>query len=91
MFLTWLSQIILLRMSTKKTFTGAVINAIRRMDLLDCAQPTRAFVPSVAPVGEVTIPANQSPVSLLTTSTGSIEIVPEDIVAIPPDAPSIPL
>ena len=74
-----------------KTFTGAIINAIRRMDLSDSAQPTRAFVPSVAPVGEVTIPAKQSPVSLITTSTGSIDIVPGDIVAIPPDAPSIPL
>jgi hypothetical protein len=74
-----------------KTFTGAIINAIHRMDLSDSAQPKRAFIPSVAPVCKVTIPAKQSPVLLITTSTGSIDIVPGDLVDIPPDAPSIPL
>jgi hypothetical protein len=61
------------------------------MDLSDSAQPTRAFVPSVAPVCKVTIPAKPSPVSLITNFTGSIDIVPGDVVAIPPNSPSIPL
>lgn len=75
-----------------KVFAGHVVAQILKMDLSDSVQPTKNFLTVAAPVDEVNVPANPSPVSLLTeASLGATETVVGDITAIPPGAPGIPL
>ena len=79
-----------LKKASMKTFTGYVIKGILAMNLSDSVQPTRAYIPSVVPVGEVLLAGNLLPVLQLIDLSGCADIVAGDIIAIPPGAPGIP-